>query len=209
MDEVLKNTIYLLIIILVPIIPAYLLFKKLKSSAEANGPITPAKSFGVKLGGAFAGYFSIFLPLYIKVPLKFSQPEIKHATQVNAQLNSAEDVWFIKGNVRDGSTGNLIRDPAAELRVVIKPDFEVSGGTFGIFLPSSMTMGKKRLRYKLQIEDKNNVYASSTDIDLDNFWDLRKDSSIIILPDSLFLLGKKPKSGFVDTIRTTPFEKFQ
>src|SRR5437867_686147 len=85
------NIIYLLIVILVPVIPAYLLFKKLKSSAEASGPISPIKEFTVKFGGAFAGYFPIFLLLYFKLPHEF------------AQKTSKELLWEISGNVTDAA----------------------------------------------------------------------------------------------------------
>jgi hypothetical protein len=57
--------IYLLIIIIAPVIPAFLLFKFLpKSSANASGPF---KGLQIKLGGAFAGYFPVFLLLILKI----------------------------------------------------------------------------------------------------------------------------------------------
>jgi hypothetical protein len=46
------------VIVLVPIIPAYLLFKALPSTADATGPL---QGVGLKLSGAFAGYFVIIL----------------------------------------------------------------------------------------------------------------------------------------------------
>ncbi len=52
--------IVLLVIILVPIIPSYLLFKLLPSDAVVNGPF---KGLRIDLGGGFAGYFLIFITL--------------------------------------------------------------------------------------------------------------------------------------------------
>jgi hypothetical protein len=46
--------VYMLFILLLPLIPAFLLFRFLPSSADAQGPFN---GFTVKLGGAFAGYF--------------------------------------------------------------------------------------------------------------------------------------------------------
>lgn len=46
--------VYMLLILLLPLIPAFLLFRFLPASADVQGPF---KGFTVKLGGAFAGYF--------------------------------------------------------------------------------------------------------------------------------------------------------
>ena len=43
---------------LLPLVPAYLLFRALPSQAEISGPF---KGMTVKLGGAFAAYFLVFL----------------------------------------------------------------------------------------------------------------------------------------------------
>ena len=46
---------YMLLILLVPLLPAFLLFKFLpSSSSDVSGPF---KGLNIKLGGAFAGYF--------------------------------------------------------------------------------------------------------------------------------------------------------
>jgi hypothetical protein len=55
-----QNMVVLLVIILVPIIPSYLLFKLLPASAAVNGPF---KGLRIDLSGGFAGYFLIFLVL--------------------------------------------------------------------------------------------------------------------------------------------------
>jgi hypothetical protein len=54
------NAVALLLITLVPIIPAAVTFKLLPSTAEADGPLQGLK---IKLTGAFCGYFLIFLTL--------------------------------------------------------------------------------------------------------------------------------------------------
>lgn len=64
------NVIYLLIIIFAPILPAFIFFKFLpKNKAAVAGPF---KGFQVKIAGAFAGYFLIFIILigYVKPLLK-------------------------------------------------------------------------------------------------------------------------------------------
>ncbi len=54
------NVTALLIIVLVPIVPSYLLFRLLPEKAVVTGPF---KGLRVDLSGAFAGYFLIFLVL--------------------------------------------------------------------------------------------------------------------------------------------------
>lgn len=51
------NTLVLLsFLVLLPMVPAYVLFKVLRSSAKVSGPLG---SFNVALGGAFGGYFAL------------------------------------------------------------------------------------------------------------------------------------------------------
>jgi len=174
------NIIYLLIVILVPIIPAYLLFKKLKSSAEASGPVSPIKEFSVKFGGAFAGYFPIFLLLYFKLPNEF-----------NAQTKS-EKPWEITGTVKDATTNRPIKKSDAELQIVLQPISRVKeSGSFNLYLVSTTPLGKEILDYELQIEDKKDLYFTSDVIQLDEFREQFKDKRIIKLPDSCLKLTKK------------------
>jgi hypothetical protein len=54
--QVSLNLLVLACVILLPIVPAYLLFKALPSTGSVEGPL---KGLKIKLGGAFAGYFSV------------------------------------------------------------------------------------------------------------------------------------------------------
>ncbi|KPK88900.1 MAG: hypothetical protein AMJ94_13660 [Deltaproteobacteria bacterium SM23_61] len=49
---------YLLVVLLVPLVPAYLLYKVLPSDANVSGPF---KGLTIKLTGAFGGYFILVL----------------------------------------------------------------------------------------------------------------------------------------------------
>lgn len=55
-----QNDVVLLLITLVPIVPAYLLFKLLPAKAVVTGPF---KGLRIDLSGAFGGYFLVFLVL--------------------------------------------------------------------------------------------------------------------------------------------------
>jgi hypothetical protein len=192
------NIIYLLIVILVPIIPAYLLFKKLKSSAEASGPVSPIKEFSVKFGGAFAGYFPIFFLLYFKLPNEFTQQ------------TKSEEPWEIIGTIKDATTNKTIqKNSDAELQVVLQPFSRVKeSGSFTLYLVSTKPIGKEILDYELQIEDKKGVYLSSDVIQLDEFRDQFKDTRKIKIPDSCLKLTKKP-TGLVDSVSVSPPKEFQ
>jgi hypothetical protein len=48
------DCLYLLLILLLPLLPAFVLFRFLPASADVQGPF---KGLTIKLGGAFAGYF--------------------------------------------------------------------------------------------------------------------------------------------------------
>lgn len=54
---------YLLIILLLPMIPAFLLYKIIPSRTDISGPF---QGLQIKLGGAFGGYFLLLLdfPVY-------------------------------------------------------------------------------------------------------------------------------------------------
>jgi hypothetical protein len=56
-----KTWVTILLIVLVPLVPAILLFKVLPSSAEVTGKW---KGFPIKLSGAFAGYFVVAILAY-------------------------------------------------------------------------------------------------------------------------------------------------
>jgi len=76
-----SNTTFLLIIILVPVIPSYLLFKFLPSSAMVTGPF---KGFKINLSGGFGGYFVIFFIL-VTIRAAFMSTSYERWT-VNGQI---------------------------------------------------------------------------------------------------------------------------
>ena len=79
----------LLIIILVPIIPAYLLFKFLPSTAVTSGPF---QGLQINISGAFAGYLVVFLTL---IPIRSS-------------FITGYDKWTVSGRIVDDQ-GNVIQ----------------------------------------------------------------------------------------------------
>jgi hypothetical protein len=89
MPSMTPNIVVMLIIILVPIVPAYLLFKFLPSTAAADGPL---QGLTIKLTGGFGGYFLIFLTL-IGIRSSFQ--------------GTTYEVWAVRGELIASDTGVL------------------------------------------------------------------------------------------------------
>lgn len=74
------------LIVLTPLIPAYILFKTLKTTAEVSGK--EFMGFQVQLGGAFAGYFVVLLLLV-------------HTFSDSIHPPKTQTVYHLKGQVVD------------------------------------------------------------------------------------------------------------
>jgi hypothetical protein len=94
------NAIFFLVVVLLPLIPAYLLFRLLPSQAEVEGPWQGLK---VKLTGAFASYFLLVITLLFM-----------------AGAPPTYDVWTIQGRLqfRDQPAGTF---DEGTVRFTVKP----------------------------------------------------------------------------------------
>lgn len=83
-----QNTIVLLIIVLVPLVPAFFLFRFLKSRAAASGKATvnigPFKDIQVDVSGSFAGYVITLVAMFL-IFQQVSKP--------------AHQVWTVEGKI--------------------------------------------------------------------------------------------------------------
>lgn len=85
MTRLMLTIAYMIALILLPIIPAYLLFRALPSStAAATGPL---QGLQIKLGGAFAGYIIVLLLISRLVP----PPPFEQAYTLRGSLRLAVD----------------------------------------------------------------------------------------------------------------------
>ncbi|HEX5654578.1 MAG TPA: hypothetical protein VFX58_15985 [Chitinophagaceae bacterium] len=94
--------IYLLAWFILPLIPAFLLFKFLPSVGNLEGPF---KGMQLKFGGAFAGYLVLFV-----VSKGVTESWMKKA-------DTTEEVWTIKGDI-------VSRDDRFDVRED-KPQFQI------------------------------------------------------------------------------------
>ncbi len=72
MDETKLTLLVMTVAVLLPIVPAMLLFKALRSQGMVKGPL---KGLQVQFGGAFAGYLVIFLLILRFMPQDFTNYE--------------------------------------------------------------------------------------------------------------------------------------
>jgi hypothetical protein len=108
------NLFWVFTAILLPMIPAYLLFKSLPSTSDVTGPF---HGLQIKLGGAFAGYFLLVMVI-------FFWPREKPAVI----SGTVYEVWTVKGQVQndDGS-------PVAQVNLTLQPrgvEYLPQDGTF-------------------------------------------------------------------------------
>jgi hypothetical protein len=81
MNEAGLSILVLAVVVLLPLIPAYVLFKYLPSTGSASGPF---QGLTLKFGGAFAGYLVIFSALLAVRPTEFSH---YHTWEVSGRLS--------------------------------------------------------------------------------------------------------------------------
>lgn len=91
MPPVALMLLMLTVVILLPILPAYLLFKLLPSRSDVSGPL---QGLEIKLGGAFGGYF-------ILVVLVLSQLSNIKETVKEAPRPVEDPVWRVEGQIVD------------------------------------------------------------------------------------------------------------
>lgn len=98
-----NSDLTLALVIFLPIVPAYLLFKTLPGGAFVNGPL---KGFDINLSGAFAGYFALVLLLFCTMPLWKPKQE-------------PEEDWTVTGTIQyDGGNAESL---SSQTRILLIP----------------------------------------------------------------------------------------
>jgi hypothetical protein len=101
-------------ILLIPLVPSYFLFKKIKTSANVDGTF---QGLQIKLAGAFGGYFLLVL-VCMTILIKFSK------------LGTPYDLWAIEGRIEFANGVNAVN--VNNTRMFISPPSQEvrSDGTF-------------------------------------------------------------------------------
>lgn len=123
--------------ILLPITPAYILYKALPARTSVKGPF---KGLNIQLSGAFGGYFLLVLTILGFISTRPQPP------------NPGYEVWEVKGKInwdQDGTTTDIQRIQMS----LMPPNRMLKGdGTFDLQVaPKVIDMGKLRFP-KLVIE---------------------------------------------------------
>src|SRR5262245_33357120 len=115
-------------ITLLPIVPAYLLFRALPSTGAVQG--TLLRGLEVKLGGAFAGYLVVFLLILYKHDVIFPPPPPQGAS-----------VWHLHGRVFDDQDKPIEPLDVKDF-VFAPPTFQaLPGGHFTLTIPTEPAEG--------------------------------------------------------------------
>ncbi|MCA1629652.1 MAG: hypothetical protein LC785_07800 [Acidobacteria bacterium] len=107
--------IYIVVAVIAPMVPAFVLFKYLPARARASGPYTGLK---INLEGAFAGYFLLFLATLGFLRFGGSPPDYEHQVwkvsgkvlleQADSQLDENKLVISTRPNVTLSKEGDFI-----------------------------------------------------------------------------------------------------
>src|SRR6266481_6542803 len=117
-------------IILVPMIPAYFLFRALPSTGQVDGKLF--KGLEVKLGGAFAGYFAVVLLIFYQHDIWAPPPPPPAETST---------VWHLSGKILDKSGTPIERLDIKDF--AFSPPFfqSIPGGNFDLAIPTEPQQG--------------------------------------------------------------------
>lgn len=120
------------LLILLPLVPAFLLFKLLPCSATVEGPL---QGLQLKLGGAFAGYFAVLLVSFMVVQPIIKDRQTEWARYVALLETSVYQDWRVTGRI-DISDG---MDPALVTCFVRPPDLHIQpDGSFRFDIPMQL-----------------------------------------------------------------------
>lgn len=111
-------------VILLPLIPAFIIFKLLPASADVSGPL---QGFEIKLGGAFGAYFAlVVLVLFTKNGIWDPAPP--------PPPPPAYQVWTVSGTI-DDNTGTPLLSLAPGDVTLLPPSLTQQPGWFSIDIP--------------------------------------------------------------------------
>jgi hypothetical protein len=193
-----NNFVYVLAaVMLLPLIPAFLLYKFLPSKTSISGPF---KGLNLKLTGAFGGYFLLVLTaIGVFFPL-LKNDQAKTIDELNAKIKQMENTM----NVRQQwvMEGNVVSTSPKQTKVF----FDESGtnfyetGEFSMNFNAELQNGKAALPKALCIFNKDDGYKvlnlsrEFNSPDIKAFGINFIDSSRIIKIDSVIDIQSKAKA---------------
>ena len=163
MQWISPNIAILLIIILVPIIPAYLLFRLLPATALVQGPF---KGLKIDLSGGFAGYFLLFLVLVgIRASFQSTNYEEWTAKGRIVQADASSPIVYVDPRYLTFSTPAVKSDSNGNFSLTFlvtsdgRYDFPYMYINFPDYNPKAFFLGPK------EKDDRNENLPVSIDMD--------------------------------------------
>jgi hypothetical protein len=164
---------------LLPLVPAYLLYRLLPSRTKVNGPF---KGLNLQLQGSFAGYFLLVLMAFGFVTTRPAPIAI-------------DEVWEVKGKLDYQGDAQAASNGRWEVRTLPANYSFVGDGTFVVRVPARRSASGKR-DFPILVFDVPEHETVSVDLNADNpvygkgNWTLSKDqetrhiqvSNVIPLP---------------------------
>jgi len=128
--------------VLLPLLPAYILFRTLPTDATVEGPW---KGLRIKLGGGFGGYFLLVLLVFgylywMNGRCKNETEEIRSLSEELQRCNEAYKVYTVKGNISADDKSSFEGEKVNDFTVVVIPTtWNISrGGGFEAQIPVSV-----------------------------------------------------------------------
>jgi hypothetical protein len=136
--------ITLVLIVLLPMIPAYFLFRNLPSTGDVKGTIF--KGMEIKLGGAFGGYFVVMFFIFHYMD-KWSPPP-------PPPLPPTAEVWHLSGQLADSSGHSLDPIDIKDFSFAPRTFDATAGGNFNLTFVTQPAQGGGTTYPELTISHK-------------------------------------------------------
>lgn len=169
-----NNLIVLFVLVLLPLIPAFLLFKALPSTAVVKGPLT---GLNIDLGGAFGGYVALTVFIATFYATRMSGPE----------------TWTVQGDLQ-ASEGEV---PTAISCTLRPPVLKVDEDKFEFSIPIADPSKPLRLVFEAPGYVKETVDLKGPDGRFGGAYDAEifKSSQTIVLRKPIVLTKKPPQAA--------------
>lgn len=183
--------IYIATGVLLPIIPAYILYKALPSHTKVSGPF---RGLNIRLTGAFGGYFLLVLIVFAFVLSQVEMPK----PPIQAKPSDYE-LWTVQGKIKlEQGDFDLKEDTVIAM---VPPDQALDkNGRFLIQkLPLEKQLGTKKPQLTIQREGYDvktiTLEEKPPKFEKDKKYDIvyQRDKRNIIVNTVIFLEKKKPK----------------
>lgn len=139
----------IIVAVLLPAIPASLLYWKLPSKASVKGPF---KGLNIALQGAFAGYFLLVITVFGFFALRPKPPNFRY------------DVWEVRGKIAWNQNGGAINPGQLQLTLVPANQKVLGDGSF--VMQVAPEVNGERLKFPTLVIEHPDFQTVSVDLNV-------------------------------------------